>query len=140
MTVTLFYVLPMPAPSVLADTSPKFQVRGIWGRQVGVTSRLPTRTIAYARVMVDSGHDKTCQASRIKLTVTYFMVTVSCSYDFPRAGFQRYSTSLFHSGSNTPPLCGVIVLGHESSYQKKSQCFHLGLSFCLPSQVQAGSH
>jgi hypothetical protein len=27
---------------------------------------------------------------------------------------------LFPFGSNTPPLCGVIVLGYESSYQKKS--------------------
>ena len=27
---------------------------------------------------------------------------------------------LFHSGFNTPPLCGVIRLPHESSAQKKS--------------------
>ncbi|MBL6982543.1 MAG: hypothetical protein ISR58_15325 [Anaerolineales bacterium] len=27
---------------------------------------------------------------------------------------------LFHRGFNTPPLCGVIVLRHEPSYQKKS--------------------
>ena len=29
-------------------------------------------------------------------------------------------TYLFHRGFNTPPLCGVIVLRHEPSYQKKS--------------------
>jgi hypothetical protein len=45
---------------------------------------------------------------------------------------------LFLRGLNTPPLCGVIRLTNESSYQKKPQCFNLTLPYCLPSEISQG--
>ena len=40
------------------------------------------------------------------------------------------------NGFNTPPLCGVIVLGHELSYQEKSKCIHPVYHFVCPLNIK----